>query len=105
MQGHRVVQFELTTIRADANGEVILLPHPDGHPSGHAFRLTSVESGAEPSAVFEAPENDFPKRIVYRRAAGSPAVLVARIDNGPESEHALEWRMAVAPCGMPASGD
>lgn len=95
----RAVQFELTSIRVDAEGTVFLLPRPGGTPSAHEFRLTETAMEGGPMAVFEAPANDFPKRIVYRRAEGTRLELIARIDNGPESEQAQEWRMTAASCG------
>jgi hypothetical protein len=98
LRGSRAVQFELTILRADEEGGVTLHPHPGGTPSDHRFRLVSVTGGETPSAVFHAPENDFPQRIVYSRAPGTPAVLLARIDNGEASAQVQEWRMTAAPC-------
>ncbi len=98
LRGARAVQFELTAIRIDAEGAVTLRPYPGGEASPHAFRLTSVDRSDTPSAVFEAPDNDFPKRIVYRRDPADPATLIARIDNGEGSQEAQEWRMTAAPC-------
>ena len=96
LMGGRAVQFEFTAIRSDSVG-IGLLPYPGGRPSPHLFRLAS--STPPHQAVFEAPENDFPKRIVYRRAVGTPDTLVARIDNGAGSAEAQEWRMVPAACG------
>ena len=94
----RAVQFELTTLRVAEDGTVELRPYPGGSASPHTFRLTRIDGSASPSAVFEAPDNDFPKRIVYRRAPESPETLIARIDNGAESQQAQEWRLTPAPC-------
>jgi hypothetical protein len=88
----RAVQFELTTIRLEDRG-IVMLPYPGGNPSEDGFLLTGFRDGA---AVFEAPEHDFPKRILYRRDGDE---LVARIDGGEGSEQAAEWRMSPASCG------
>lgn len=94
----RAVQFELTTIRVDADGAVGLRPYPGGEPSPHTFRLTHADSGPDATAIFEAPENDFPKRIVYRLDPAEPGTLIARVDNGADREEAQEWRMTLSPC-------
>lgn len=101
----RTVQFEFTAIGVDAAGAIELRPSPGGRPSPHAFRLTQLLDGAEPLAVFEAPDNDFPKRIVYRRISGTPDTLVARIDNGEGEEGGQEWRMAAADCEVVPGAD
>ena len=38
------------------------------------------------------------QELVMRCAGRSPAVLVARIDNGETSAEVQEWRMTAAPC-------
>jgi hypothetical protein len=82
--------------RIEAGRRLTLLPFPGGRPSELAFRLTRASGD---SAVFEAPEHDSPKRIVYSRAAAADgAVLVARIDDGKDSTRAMEWSMT----GWPA---
>jgi len=89
----RTVQFEFLVIRSEDDG-VVMLPYPDGRESEHAFRLTEL---AERRAVFEAPEHDFPKRIIYRRENG---VMVARIDGGSGTD-GQEWRMTRVNCDTP----
>jgi hypothetical protein len=94
-RGGVVVQFEFSRITSDSAG-VMLLPFPAGRPSEHAFRLT--RAGGD-SAVFEAPEHDFPKRIAYSRApAPDGAALVARIDGGEGSTRVMEWSMNGVAC-------
>lgn len=88
----RAVQFEFSTITADSSG-VVLLPYPGGRPSEHGFRLTQLETG---SALFEAPEHDFPRRISYTLTDNGE--LVARIDGGAGDPRVQEWRMAAASC-------
>lgn len=95
LRGERAVQFEFSRITADSAG-IALLPFPGGSPSEHAFRLTALEVGR---ATFEAPEHDFPRRILYTRAADGS--LTARIDGGTEDSRSQEWRMVPAPCRPP----
>lgn len=92
MRGGRTVQHEFSRITADSTG-IFLLPFPGGSPSEHAFRLTRLEDG---QAVFEAPEHDFPKRIIYRRNADGSNT--ARIDGGEGSDRAQEWPMRSVAC-------
>lgn len=88
----RAVQHEFARIEADSGG-VALHPFPGGRPSPARFRLTSADAR---TAVFEAPEHDFPKRIIYR---GHPdGRLTARIDGGVGSEDAREWTMDAVAC-------
>jgi hypothetical protein len=95
LRGGRAVQFGFTRIAVDSAG-VVLLPFPGGVPSEHGFRLTSVEGA---TAVFEAPEHDFPKRILYSLAGDGS--LVARIDGGRDDPRAQEWRMRPVRCAAP----
>jgi hypothetical protein len=90
----RATQFEFATI-SERDGVVELLPYPGGSPSEHAFRLTRIDP--ELGAVFEAPEHDFPKRIIYRAIEGGGHV--ARIDGGEGSDQVMEWRLEPAGCG------
>jgi hypothetical protein len=82
----RAVMFELATILRGDSG-VVLTPYPRGRASEHGFRLTSADGA---SAMFEAPEHDFPKRISYRLQGDT---LVARIDDGSDTGQAQTWRM------------
>lgn len=97
LRGGRAVQHEFSRITADSAG-IVLLPFPSGRPSEHGFRLTRLDGE---SALFEAPEHDFPKRIRYAR--GQDGSLSARIDGGEGSEQSQEWRMAPVPCREPGS--
>lgn len=92
LRNGRAVQHEFSRITADSTG-VALLPFPGGRMSEHAFRLTHSEAG---SALFEAPEHDFPKRIRYTHAADGS--LTARIDGGEGSARVQEWRMLPVAC-------
>ncbi len=87
----RAVQFEFTLIRQDSLG-VDLIPYPGGERSD-PFRLTSVSDG---KAIFENPEHDDPKRIIYRMEGDDGRV--ARIDAGPDDSDGSEWRMRRVEC-------
>lgn len=88
----RAVQFELTSIR-EVEGVVSLLPYPGGVASKDAFRLMAVEDGA---ARFEAPEHDFPRRIIYRLVGQDS--LSARADDGTADGQAQEWHLHRVAC-------
>jgi hypothetical protein len=94
----RVRGFELLVVRRRDDGTVALTPYPGGERSGHDFVLTGL--GAE-GAVFEAPEHDYPKRILYRPTAAGG--LAARIDAGPDDTEAPEWAFSPAPCPAPSA--
>ena len=89
--GERTVQFELTTILLGDSG-IVMTPYPRGRASDDGFTLTAVSAG---EAIFEAPEHDFPKRIVYR---GSSETLIARIDDGAGGDRSSTWEMKRVAC-------
>lgn len=91
------VQFEFSKITPDSTG-IFLLPYPGGQPSEHPFRLIQVDSA---SAMFEAPEHDFPRRIHY--AVDDEGRLTARIDDGTDGR-VLTWRMDRVACPSSSSG-
>lgn len=88
----RAAQYEFTRIEKTDAG-IVMTPYPGGKPSQHTFRLTSLRGG---EAIFEAPEHDFPKRIVYRKNADG--TRTARVDGGAGSAKAQEWRMSAFAC-------
>ena len=88
----RTIQHELTVITQDSAG-VWMIPYPGGRRSEHAFLLTGV---TENRAIFEAPEHDYPKRIIYR--ADGDSVLRASIDAGPRDERPRTWTMTRSKC-------
>lgn len=97
----RTVFFEFIKIE-QSEGGIVMTPAPRGKPSV-PFKLVSL---AGKKAVFENPEHDFPKRIIYQlRDDGS---LVARIE-GDKPEQSQEFVMPPIPCGtslspLPAGG-
>jgi hypothetical protein len=88
----RAVSHELTRVEV-VGSRVVLTPYPGGERSPHGFVLTSLRDG---EALFEAPEHDYPKRILYRRNADGSRT--ARIDGGPDDTEGREWRFVATPC-------
>jgi len=74
--GDRTAAFEF--LRIEARGDSIYyVASPKGRCPATDFKLTRV-SGQE--AVFENPQHDFPKRIIYRK--NSAGGLTAIVDGG-----------------------
>jgi hypothetical protein len=68
VQAGKVREYEFTLLRQEPNGDILYVASP-AKQSEATFKLTSLRDG---EAVFENPEHDFPKKIVYaRRADGS----------------------------------
>src|SRR6185503_14761525 len=74
--GDKTVEFEYLRIeqRADA---IYYVAHPKARCPGTDFKLTRATTT---EAVFENPQHDFPKRIIYRKGADDS--LTASIDGG-----------------------
>ena len=75
VRGDKVVEFEFLRIEARADG-LFYVAQPGGRPPTD-FKLTKWD-GTE--AIFENPEHDFPKRVIYRRMPDN--VVVAKVDGG-----------------------
>ena len=76
VQGGKVREYEFTLLRQEPNGDIFYIASPSKQAET-AFKLTSLSGG---TAVFENPEHDFPKKIVYARQADGS--LLAAIE-GP----------------------
>ena len=63
VQAGKVREYEFTLLRQEPNGEILYIASPS-QQTQTAFKLTSLRNG---EAVFENPEHDFPKKIVYAR--------------------------------------
>jgi hypothetical protein len=74
--GEKTVEFEYLRIEQRTDG-VYYVAHPKARCPGTDFKLTKA-SGTE--AVFENPQHDFPKRIIYRKNGDDS--LTASIDGG-----------------------
>ena len=62
LAGDRMVGFEFLRI-VQRQGEVFYVAQPNGRPPTE-FKLTSLEPN---KAVFENPQNDYPKTITYEK--------------------------------------
>jgi len=76
VEGGKVREYEFTLLRQEANGDILYVANPSKQTET-AFKLTSLRNG---EAVFENPQHDFPKKIVYARQADGS--LLAAIE-GP----------------------
>lgn len=74
--GDKTAEFEFLRIE-QRGAEIFYVAHPNAQCPQTDFQLTRL-SGQE--AVFENPEHDFPKRIIYRKK--SDGSLVAMVDAG-----------------------
>jgi hypothetical protein len=76
VQAGKVREYEFTLLRQEPNGDIFYIASPSKQAET-SFKLTSLSGG---TAVFENPEHDFPKKIVYARQADGS--LLAAIE-GP----------------------
>jgi len=74
--GDKTVEFEYLRIEQREDG-IYYVAHPKARCPGTDFKLTRLSSS---EVVFENPQHDFPKRIIYRKT--SEGVLTASIDAG-----------------------
>ena len=74
--GNRTAEFEFLRIEQRADG-IFYVAQPKGRCPATDFKLTRVNAQ---EAVFENPQHDFPKRIIYRKTADD--ALTASIDAG-----------------------
>jgi len=78
--GIRTLEFEYLRLEQRPEG-IFYVAHPKARCPGTDFKLTSVTTS---EAVFENPQHDFPKRIIYRRTAED--TLTATIDGGERTK-------------------
>jgi Domain of unknown function (DUF6265) len=74
--GDKTVEFEYLRIEQRADG-IYYVAHPKARCPGTDFKLTRASAT---EAVFENPQHDFPKRIIYQKTANDG--LTASIDGG-----------------------
>ena len=72
----KTYQFEYLRIEQRADG-IYYVAHPNGQCPGTDFKLTRSSAT---DAVFENPQHDFPKRILYHKTGDDS--LAASIDGG-----------------------
>lgn len=77
--GDKTVEFEYLRIEQRADG-IYYVAHPKARCPGTDFKLTRASAT---EAVFENPQHDFPKRIIYRKTDDG---LTATIDAGEGSK-------------------
>lgn len=76
IEAGKVREYEFTLLRQESNGDIVYVASPSKQDET-IFKLTSLRNG---EAVFENPQHDFPKKVIYtRKADGS---LLAAIE-GP----------------------
>lgn len=78
--GEKTVEFEYLRIEQRADG-IYYVAHPKARCPGTDFKLTRASAT---EAVFENPQHDFPKRIIYRK--GAEDSLTATVDGGEGSK-------------------
>lgn len=78
-QEGKIVFFEFEKFEV-LDGKVRLRPFPAGQPAA-SFTLDSLDAKKK-SAVFVNPENDYPKRIEYTRAAKDRLVITLSNPDG-----------------------
>ena len=74
--GEKTVEFEYLRIEQRADG-IYYVAHPKARCPGTDFKLTRASAN---EVVFENPQHDFPKRIIYRKGADDS--LTASVDGG-----------------------
>jgi hypothetical protein len=74
--GEKTIEFEYLRIEQRADG-IYYVAHPKARCPGTDFKLTRATSS---EVIFENPEHDFPKRIIYRKTADD--AITASIDAG-----------------------
>ena len=74
--GDKTVEFEYLRIEQRDDG-VYYVAHPKARCPGTDFKLTRASAT---EAVFENPQHNFPKRIIYRKGADDS--LTTSIDGG-----------------------
>ena len=78
--GDKTVEFEYLRIEQRADG-IYYVAHPKARCPATDFKLTKSSAS---EAVFENPQHDFPKRIIYRKTGADS--LTASIDGGEGSK-------------------
>jgi hypothetical protein len=81
--GGKTVFFEYLRVEAREDG-LVYIAHPKARP-GVEFKLVHCADG---EALFANPQNDHPKRIIYRRETGGR--LTARIEGDADGKAVAE---------------
>ena len=78
--GDKTVEFEYLRIEQRADG-IYYVAHPKARCPATDFKLTKASAT---EAIFENPQHDFPKRIIYRKTGDDS--MTASIDGGEGSK-------------------
>ena len=78
--GEKTVEFEYLRIEQRADG-IYYVAHPKARCPGTDFKLTRATAN---EAVFENPQHDFPRRIIYRKGADDS--LTAILEGGVDTK-------------------
>ena len=90
---NKVSSYEYMRIEAKENGDLVFIAKPTDKNES-SFTLTSSD---EKNLVFENPQLDFPKRVIYRRQKDGS--LEARVDGMVgEQKRAALFNMVKTPC-------
>lgn len=76
VKGNKTAEFEFLRIE-QRGADIFYVAHPNAQCPQTDFKLTRLSAQ---EVVFENPEHDFPKRIIYRKK--SDGSLVATVDGG-----------------------
>lgn len=83
--------FELSYIRADAQGRPVYYAQPEGQ-TAVAFPAIEV---SDRRVVFENLGNDFPHRIAYERVGDVLSARISAAEDDPE--RSAQWRFNLTP--------
>jgi hypothetical protein len=89
----KTVEYEFIRLHEEENGDIFYTAHPLGQKEA-SFKLVRLENQ---EAVFENPDHDFPKRIIYR--LGDAGLLNARIEGKRDGkERGVDFPMRRVKC-------
>jgi Domain of unknown function (DUF6265) len=91
--GEKTVEFEFLRIEQRADG-IYYVAHPKARCPGTDFKLTRASAT---EAVFENPQHDFPKRIIYRKGADDSLTATIDAGEGSKAQTFAYRRMKVTP--------
>lgn len=87
LQAGKVREYEFTMLRQEPNGDILYIASPAKQTEA-TFKLTSLRNG---EAVFENPEHDFPKKIVYARQADGSLLAAVEGPGRDGKPHRIEY--------------
>jgi hypothetical protein len=97
----RVVSFEFERFEVQ-DGEVVMIPYPNGKRSPVKFTLTQLDIEAR-RAIFENPEHDFPQIITYERVSEKAVRVLVQARDEEGRTTGFDLNLTVVDC--PGSPD